>query len=137
MLPIVTISIIVFSFSACGLFEADYIDYKEGEDPASPTPEDDECIAAALASFEAELQPGVKSDCATNGCHLNFSTRPLSPTDTESNREELLEYASGSADTLFNKLSASNEITHNGGDKSGAISKAQIETWLTKEAECK
>ncbi len=119
--------------SSCGIFESEYIDYTEESEATVDTTS--ACATAAIESFETEMQPGIKSNCSSSGCHLSHATTPLSPTDTTTNRNELTEYANGSAETLFNKVST-NGVSHSGGDRSADISEANIEAWISAEAEC-
>jgi hypothetical protein len=124
------------SLAACGITQPKYVDHDESGDTDTSTPPT-ACETAALQAFQSGMQPVVAATCATAGCHLltTVEGEALSASDASKNRAQLLKFSGGSADTLFNKISQSGQ-THGGGDQSGALPKATIETWTAKEAAC-
>jgi hypothetical protein len=114
---------------SCGIFESDYVNYNDeagGEDPNDPA------VLAAVAEFEAQIQPSL-SGCAVGGCHLNATGTPMG-TDATANRKEWHEYANCNAELIFKKLSG--DPSHTGADQSSNVPLAKIEAWIAKEPSC-
>ena len=124
----------------CGISQPKYINYTDdgsGTTKGSTSAASAACNAAQ-AAFDAQIQPAVKSTCAKAGCHLTqtIAGAILSVDNAVTNRTQLKAYASGSADTLFNKISLK-DGTHGGGDVSTILPKANISAWIDKESACK
>jgi hypothetical protein len=124
--------------SGCGLTEAKYIDYSDdegasdgGDDGATECPD-------AEAAFASQVQPVVKSTCATAACHkiTTIAGKTLSPDDATNNRAQLKAYTGTTSDKIINKIGLKTTPQHGGGDQSAALPKANVDAWLAKEATC-
>ena len=104
-----------------------------GGGEASGDPE--ECPPESI--FLAQIQPAINSVCAS--CHVNGAGGGLdllNGNDKAPANRALLYDATGSVDELFNKISL-NGKTHDGGNRSGDLPKANIELWMAQEDACK
>lgn len=128
--PAILWTLALFGTTACGVSQPKYVDHQT-EVPLTA------CQQTALTLFETEIQPVIKVNCATAGCHLTQAVagQALSYSDAAANRKQFLAYTGTTSTLLFNKISQK-DVTHGGGDKSTQLPQATLDTWLAKEAEC-
>jgi hypothetical protein len=104
-----------------------------GGEEASGDPQ--ECPPETI--FLAQIQPAIDSVCAS--CHGNGAGGGLdlfNGNDKASANRAFLYDATGTTDELFNKISL-NGKTHDGGNRSADLPKANIELWMAEEEACK
>ncbi len=131
---LVPLVLFIAGVSACGIIEPDYRDYTQGTPTtAPPVVETPECTAAG-AEFAAQMATPVKT-CLSCHTATSISGKALKNGDDAVNRAQLKAYATAAPDKLFNKISLSG-TTHQGGNHSATMPKANIDAWLAKETLC-
>lgn len=124
-------------FSACGVVSPKFEDYEDDAALSGPADASTACGAEALALFEANIQTGIASTCATAACHAGGSASKellLSASDTEANRLALFNYTSLQREKLTTFIS--NPAQHPGGDQSAVLPLDKVGPWVDKEVAC-
>lgn len=96
-----------------------------------------ECPPASI--FLAQMQPAIEKSCGAAGCHGTGSgglTLDEGDSKATANRLALVGNVTDPVE-LFNKISQSNGETHQGGDRSSDLPKANIDAWWAGEVACK
>ncbi len=97
--------------------------------------EEAECPPESI--FLAQIQPAIAKSCA--GCHgigAGGGLTLANGNENASTNRATLYDATGTVDELFDKISL-NDKTHDGGNRSGDLPKANIALWIAQEEACK